>query len=105
MFDFGNIDSRHILPLFPAFTSADRMKNVYTATARVGYLFAPQLLGYVKGGGAWTRTVGGCLEWMFAPSWSVFAEYNYMDFGRKSISYVPGPLVAPEVSATSSPPV
>ena len=30
-------------------------------------------------------TVGGGLEWMFAPGWSVFGEYNYMDFGRKDI--------------------
>ena len=30
-------------------------------------------------------TVGGGLEWMFAPGWSVFGEYNYMDFGRKDV--------------------
>jgi outer membrane immunogenic protein len=28
---------------------------------------------------------------MFAPGWSVFGEYNYMDFGRKNIVYIPGP--------------
>jgi outer membrane immunogenic protein len=74
------------------------------------------VLGYVKGGGAWARidhnifgagppvflsesatgidrqgwTVGGGLEWMFAPGWSVFGEYNYMDFGRKDIGFVSG---------------
>jgi outer membrane immunogenic protein len=94
---------------------------MFTATARVGYLFAPSVLGYVKGGGVWTRTdssvfgtvpvnflsesalgndrigwtVGGGLEWMFAPGWSVFGEYNYMDFGRKNIIYIPGPLTVP----------
>ena len=66
-------------------------------------------LSYVKGGAAWTNNndyllhqpngrlsesasfntntgwaVGGGLEWMFAPGWSVFGEYNYMDFGTKS---------------------
>lgn len=120
MFDFGNIDSSHIIPPFPDFSSADRTKNMFTATARIGYLFAPQVLAYVKGGGAWTQTdstvtipalnflsetahgnnrsgwtVGGGLEWMFAPGWSVFGEYNYMDFGRKNVGYIPGPLTAP----------
>lgn len=120
MFDFGNIDSSHIIPPFPSFSSADRAKNLYTATIRFGYLFVPQVLAYVKGGGAWTRTdstvtipalnflsetalgndrsgwtVGGGLEWMFAPGWSVFGEYNYADFGRKNIGYIPGPLTAP----------
>jgi outer membrane immunogenic protein len=115
MFDFGNVNSSHTLPLFQAYSSMDRAKNIYTATARLGYLFAPQVLAYVKGGGAWTGTdttlttqallyqnslgnnrsgwtVGGGLEWMFAPGWSVFGEYDYMDFGTKNIAYVPGPL-------------
>lgn len=116
MFDFGNINSSHIIPPFPTFSSADHTKDIFTATARIGYLFAPQFLAYVKGGGAWTRTdsivtipainflsetalgndrsgwtVGGGLEWMFAPGWSVFGEYNYMDFRTKTFSYVPGP--------------
>src|SRR5882762_4026131 len=98
MFDFGDIDSSHALPAFPGFTSVNTTKNIFTVTGRVGYLFAPQVLGYVKGGGAWARidhtilgtvpfpflsesaggidrqgwTVGGGLEWMFAPGWSVF---------------------------------
>jgi outer membrane immunogenic protein len=123
MFDFGTIHSTHVEPTafpgFPvgAFISDNRTKDIFTATARVGYLFAPQVLAYVKGGGAWTRadhtftgtipfiflsesalgvdrqgwTIGGGLEWMLAPGWSVFAEFNYMDFGRKDISFVPGP--------------
>ena len=80
------------------------------------------------GGGAWTRqdytfigtvpvtflsenalgvdrqgwTVGGGLEWMFAPGWSVFGEFNYMDFGRKDINFVAGPATvgAPDVIRT-----
>jgi outer membrane immunogenic protein len=113
MFDFGDIDSSHTLPAFPAFTSVNTTKNIFTVTGRLGYLFAPQVLGYVKGGGAWARvdhnillpagaglsesatgidrqgwTVGGGVEWMFAPGWSVFGEYNYMDFGRKDIGFV-----------------
>jgi outer membrane immunogenic protein len=123
MYDYARIDSTHVVPTaFPglpvgAFVSQNQTKDIFTATARVGYLFAPQVLGYVKGGGAWTRadhtfigtipinflsenalgvnrqgwTVGGGLEWMFAPGWSVFGEYNYMDFGKKDIAFVAGP--------------
>ncbi|HEV7634219.1 MAG TPA: outer membrane beta-barrel protein, partial [Bradyrhizobium sp.] len=121
MFEFGRIESGHIIPPFPNFAFSDRTGNLFTATARVGYLFAPQVLAYVKGGGAWTRTeslvfgsvpvnflsesalgsdrtgwtVGGGLEWMFAPGWSVFGEYDYMDFGRRNIGYVVGPQTVP----------
>jgi outer membrane immunogenic protein len=35
--------------------------------------------------------VGGGVEWMFAPSWSVFCEYNYMDFGRRNVAFTAGP--------------
>jgi outer membrane immunogenic protein len=111
MFDFGNINSSHTLPAFSTFYSQDRVRDVFTVTGRVGYLFTPALLGYVKGGGAFARvnssvfgplflsetangqnrsgyTVGGGLEWMFASGWSVFGEFNYMDFGRRDVSYV-----------------
>jgi outer membrane immunogenic protein len=123
MFDFGSISSSHVEPTafpgFPvgSFSSFNKTKDIFTATGRVGYLFAPQVLGYVKGGGAWARvdhiftgvvpvpflsesatgvdrqgwTVGGGIEWMFAPGWSVFGEYNYMDFGRKDIGFIAGP--------------
>jgi outer membrane immunogenic protein len=127
MFDFGNITSSHNIPISPVappgFVSQNRTKDIFTATGRIGYLFAPQVLGYVKGGGAWARidhqvfqpsgllsetalgvdrqgwTVGGGLEWMFAPGWSVFGEYNYLDFGRKDISFVQAPT-APLGTAT-----
>jgi len=59
---------------------------------------------YAQGGAAWTQadltffdgtgvqigelsknktgwTVGGGVEWMFVPHWSVFLEYNFMGFG------------------------
>lgn len=120
MFDFGNINSRQTITAFPTFYSDNSTKDVFTVTGRVGYLFAPQLLAYVKGGGAWARidynvygtvpatflsesatgvnrsgwTVGGGLEWMFAPGWSVFGEFNYMDFGRNNISFVQAPGTA-----------
>jgi outer membrane immunogenic protein len=128
MYDYARIDSSHIIPAFPAFTSNVRVKDMWTATGRLGYLFTPQLRGYVKGGGAWTSvdyvingngppvfnsenafgsnrsgwTVGGGLEWMFAPGWSVFGEFNYMDFGTKDVNFVtaPGAVGAPDVLRT-----
>jgi outer membrane immunogenic protein len=121
MYDYAHIDSAHRIPLFPTFISNVRVKDIWTATGRLGYLFTPQLLGYVKGGGAWTSadyvingtvpvpfnsenalginrsgwTIGAGLEWMFAPGWSVFGEFNYMDFGNKDVLFRSGPLVVP----------
>jgi outer membrane immunogenic protein len=117
-FDWGSINGSHALPAFPTFTMYDKTKFIGTATARIGYLFAPQVLGYVKGGAAWTNnydfltlpggglsessgftstgwTVGGGLEWMFAPGWSVFGEYNYMDFGTNLVTFIAPPGLVP----------
>jgi opacity protein-like surface antigen len=83
-----------------------------TATGRLGYAFDHMLL-YGKGGvavihdkenmqtpfvfpvahfpifnGSTTRagwTLGAGLEYAFTPAWSVFAEYDYADFGTKSV--------------------
>lgn len=119
MFDFTDLNSRHTLPAFPAFVDETRTRDVFTVTGRVGYLFTPALLAYVKGGGAWARidttrfatvppptivsesatgqnrqgwTLGGGLEWMVAGGWSVFGEYNFMDFGTERVQFVTGPL-------------
>jgi outer membrane immunogenic protein len=128
MFDFGNINESHTNTTFPTFYDNSTLKDVFTVTGRVGYLFAPQLLGYVKGGGAWARTdynnfftvpttglsesalgvdrqgwtVGGGLEWMFAPGWSVFGEYDHMDFGHRNINFVaaPGTVNAASILST-----
>jgi outer membrane immunogenic protein len=82
-----------------------------TLTGRVGYLVQPNLLFYAQGGAAWTQadltvfdgtgahlgelsrnktgwTVGGGVEWMFVPHWSVFLEYNFMGFGTRSATVV-----------------
>jgi outer membrane immunogenic protein len=85
-----------------------------TLTGRVGYAFQPNLLLYVKGGAAWARTdfdfrvvgapngngdvtrsgwtFGGGLEWMFAPSWSLFLEYSHLNFANRLETFgnVPG---------------
>ncbi len=97
-----------------------------TLTARGGYLVAPNVLLYVQGGAAWTDTevtffngaggeigelsnhrtgwtAGGGAEWMFAPHWSVFAEYNFMGFGTRSSAFtVCGPANCGVLSAKAN---
>lgn len=102
MADLGIINASS--QLGPALTMNTRTSNLYTATVRAGYLVTPEILAYVRGGAAWTRTnvsvvntatgqsasvafnrsgwtVGAGVEWMFARNWSAFAEYDYADFG------------------------
>ena len=82
-----------------------------TLAGRAGWLAQPNLLLYAQGGAAWTQatftfndptglnvgevsrnksgwTVGGCVEWMFVPHWSVFVEYNFLGFGTNSSSVI-----------------
>ncbi|MGC2775001.1 MAG: outer membrane beta-barrel protein [Bradyrhizobium sp.] len=96
----------------PQLTLNATTRNLYTATVRAGYLVTPEILAYVRGGAAWTRTsvsivnnatgqsasaafnrsgwtVGAGVEWMFARNWSAFAEYDYADFGTVT-GTVPG---------------
>ncbi|ALK08632.1 outer membrane protein [Blastochloris viridis] len=75
-----------------------------SVTGRVGFT-VDRALFYVKGGAAWTDldstvsdgidsakksetrdgwTVGGGIEYAFAPNWSTFVEYDYYDFGDKN---------------------
>lgn len=90
----------------PAFRCESKVKDLGSLTGRVGYAWDNWLL-YAKGGGAWVHdefnatgastftgsstpggwTVGGGLEWGFAPNWSLFAEYDYYDFGTKRIDF------------------
>ena len=91
-----------------------------TLTARIGYAVQPTWLLYFQGGAAWadtstnvtfagvqigqtsnTRTgwtIGGGVEWMFAPHWSAFLEGNYMDFGSND-----GTAFGPVVCAAGCP--
>ena len=114
--EFGTINTSNLVAAFPGITAAYQLKNTETLTARIGYAFAPSVLAYLKRGAAWSNanaaalaepvtaeasdftmtgyTVGGGLEWMFAPGWSVFSEYNYTDFGTKNVNLYSTGLVA-----------
>lgn len=85
---------------------------IATATARLGYAW-DRVMVYSKLGAAFAEfdytnnlvqngasvlnatasetrvgfTVGTGIEWAFAGGWSAKAEYNYMDFGRKSVDF------------------
>ena len=80
-------------------------RNLGSVTGRLGYAWGPALL-YFKGGYAWadTRhsfgfaedsgsgyTLGGGVEYLFAPNWSVKVEYQYYDFG--DVTFVSAPPV------------
>ncbi len=81
---------------------SDNQKGLGSVTGRIGYTWGPALL-YAKGGYAFADyntaannglvavsvnsksdgyTVGGGLEYLFAPSWSGKIEYQYYDFGN-----------------------
>ena len=102
--------------VFPgAFVYGNDQRGLASVTARLGYSFGPALV-YVKGGYAYADnretvtfagvpigftldtnhnhgwTVGGGVEYMFAPSWAVKAEYQYYDFGDSRFT-APAPLV------------
>ncbi|QPF83862.1 porin family protein [Bradyrhizobium genosp. L] len=85
-------------------TGTDKIDAFGSVTGRLGYAAGATLL-YAKGGYAWADnklsatafgitaseshihsgwTVGGGVEWMFAPNWSAKAEYMYADFGKEN---------------------
>lgn len=104
--EFGSINSMNPVLAFPGITAAYQLKNTGDVTARLGYVITPTLLAYAKGGVGWANasvsalalsvlaesanftragyTVGGGVEWKFASNWSVFAEYDFLDFGTKT---------------------
>ena len=108
MFNGSSLKSSGVIPAGPlaGATGESSTRWVNTFTGRIGYSVIPAGLLYFQGGGAWARTdqtvtaggvqigqfgstkggytVGGGWEYKFAPNWSAFVEYNYMDFGTSS---------------------
>ena len=111
MLDATSLSSNTTFSTIPFTGTADsRTRWFDTLTARGGYLVTPLVLLYAQGGAAWTNTdltffngggaqvgsssndhtgwtVGAGVEWIFAPHWSVFAEYNFMGFGTQSATF------------------
>jgi outer membrane immunogenic protein len=108
MFDAARLRGEHLIPA-DTDVLRTRISWLATATGRVGWVFQPNVLLYVKGGGAWVRdretivdlgvlearaeftrsgwTVGGGAEVQWWSNISLFAEYNYLDFGRRNVTY------------------
>jgi outer membrane immunogenic protein len=105
--------------LFPGGTlvTGNAADQIGSVTGRLGYTWGPALL-YAKGGYAWRDgntiaasvagvpaafttngnrkdgyTVGGGLEYMFAPNWSAKAEYQYYNFGNTTVTTGPADIV------------
>jgi len=95
----------------------DRENQLGSVTGRIGYTWGPGLI-YAKGGFAFRDgnniavttagvptaftttgnrkdgwTVGTGLEYMFAPSWSAKAEYQYYNFGSTTFTTGPAAIV------------
>jgi outer membrane immunogenic protein len=96
-----------------------RVESLGTVTARVGAAFNNVLL-YALAGGAWEHerlanpcntcgpggtannslffgspwgwTAGAGVEWAFSPQWSAFVQYNFMDFGRRDLTFSTAPV-------------
>jgi len=87
----------------PSLFTTSKVSWFSTATGRIGYAVNPNTLVYAKGGAAWIHNkytqstgallefvlqptrigwvAGGGVEWAFAPHWSLFLEYDYLNFG------------------------
>jgi outer membrane immunogenic protein len=112
MFDGSNLSRGRTITFADGTAGTVNLKNNWfdTLTGRIGYSFTPAWLWYFQGGAAWAKnsadvtiagfdvgsasrtrtgwTVGGGVEWMFAPQWSAFLEGNYMDFGSTNRNLV-----------------
>ena len=108
---FGNLKDSGAFPLIPPPLGQvnGKIEDLGTARLRLGYLVTPDTLLYVTGGAAYAReklsatnttgstkvdhlgwTIGGGVEYKFAPEWSLKAEYLYADLGTfKDNSTIP----------------
>jgi len=115
MFDGAGVKGSHLAPFAYSGDNSETLTTKTnwfgTLTGRIGYAVAPQALLYAKGGVAFVNenytdtdpaavppfagqgstnrtgwTVGGGGEYKFSPNWSVFAEYNYIGLGTKTVN-------------------
>jgi outer membrane immunogenic protein len=110
--DWSNFKGTNRNLVIPTLTDRSQVNGFGLFTGQVGYSWAPNFLGYIKGGGAvvgdrydtfttatgvmvdranttrWGGTVGAGLEYAFAPNWSVGAEYDHLFMGTKNLNFV-----------------
>lgn len=108
-FDAADL-SGDVIDIQNGFDLRSRVRWFATLTGRVGFTVQPNWLLYADGGAAWVRdhystfdvngvpfdtadvtrtgwTVGAGAEWMFFPNWSLFLQYQFLEFGTKSIPF------------------
>jgi outer membrane immunogenic protein len=113
-YDWTSAKGQHAGLLAPDFVIHSQATSISSVTARLGYAWM-QWLGYIRGGGAWTRnkydtvftptatlfdqardsrsgwTVGAGGEYAITSYLSAFAEYDFYDFGtRRNFFFTPG---------------
>jgi outer membrane immunogenic protein len=116
-FELANFAGQNVVPAAPSFLLNSNLRDIGTVTGRLGYTVSPNVLLYAQGGGAWIHdkfsvygtvpvfflsetatsdrsgyVVGVGFEYALAPSWSLFAEYNYMGFGTRNVPFVTSPM-------------
>jgi outer membrane immunogenic protein len=106
-YSFANVNGSSPCPN-PAYTCYSKVQEIADITGRIGFAWN-RVLFYAKGGEAWafnryqginpaipntnagaeTRAgwLGGVgLEYAYADCWTVKAEYNYIDFGTRTVT-------------------
>jgi outer membrane immunogenic protein len=111
--DATDLNGSNDITAFPTFTIHNKDEWYATVAGRIGYTVTPSVLFYGKGGVAFTEnkmavfgtnflsetanadrvgwTAGAGVEWKFLPSFSVFAEYQHLDFGSKNVAFTAAP--------------
>jgi outer membrane immunogenic protein len=114
-YDWADAKGSHADPFSGLTTLTSRTKNLASITGRVGYAW-DRFLGYVKGGGAWERddyswyvnalpgtgaigsetrggwTVGIGGEYAFTNNLTAFIEYDYYNFGTRTVGLAFSPV-------------
>lgn len=117
-YDFADIRGKTFLKPrdFPGLGST-RERNIASVTGRIGALYHDDILIYVKGGWAWSQfrydvsgtdgeggvfsyptvsdnrsggTIGLGAEYRLDRNWTAKIEYDYYDFGTKTVSFPQG---------------
>jgi outer membrane immunogenic protein len=112
MFDGADLSRSRVSVIDPGFTFHSDVRWFATVTARLGYLVTPQFLFYAKGGWGtvkqrfsvtdtdtgfvFTSTnrntsggdVGVGFEYMFAPNWTFWVEWDHIFLNDRTINFV-----------------
>ena len=125
-YDFANIKGDTFLkPLDHPGLAMTKEKSIASVTGRIGGLYHDDILIYLKGGWAWSQfkydvstaagegvtgtyptltdnrngyTLGFGTEYKLDRNWSAKIEYDYYDFGRKTVFFPQGSIPLPSTS-------